>query len=237
MSATASSRDTSPSESNQYWAATWLSPTSPTASRRAREPSRPASAVTAAATVSMQRARAPSDHGRRLGLAAQVRLEHEPVGLPVAGDEVEVGRHRRGHPLPVVRGAADRVADPVHQVVRAGREQGPIQLELAGKVLVEHGLADPGTLGDVVHSGGVVALGGEHVASGDEELGTPGAAGQAYSAGRCLGHCRSLPSVGCVATARGGGHSPYRGPLPSPSASWRPVRKHKSGDGGRGTRK
>jgi hypothetical protein len=30
-------------------------------------------------------------------------------------------------------------------------------------VLVEHGLADPGALGDVVHGRGVVTLGNEHL--------------------------------------------------------------------------
>ena len=50
-------------------------------------------------------------------------------------------------------------------------EQREVEVELAGEVLVEHRLGDAGALGDVVHRGGVVALGDEHLEGGLEQLG------------------------------------------------------------------
>ena len=63
-------------------------------------------------------------------------------------------------------------------VVARGVEQREVEVELAGEVLVEHRLGDPGPLGDVVHRGGVVALRDEDLESGLEQLGAPLAAGQ-----------------------------------------------------------
>jgi hypothetical protein len=97
------------------------------------------------------------------GLVGQVRLEHQPERLTFALHVLEVGTEGGGHPLLVVRGRLQRVADPGHQLVYALVEQGQIQVELAGEVLVQHGLADAGPLGDLVHGGGVVSLRYEHL--------------------------------------------------------------------------
>ena len=123
------------------------------------------------------RERALDDRGR-LRLAAQVGLEHQPEGLALAGDEVEVGRHRAVHPVAVVRGRLDRPAQPVDQLLGVGGEQRVVEVELAREVLVQHRLAHPGALGDGVHRGGVVALRGEDIAGRAEQLHAAGAAGQ-----------------------------------------------------------
>src|SRR3712207_8749436 len=46
-------------------------------------------------------------------------------------------------------------SDPVGQLGDVLLEQGQVELPLAGEVLVQHRLADPGAVGDVVHRGGV----------------------------------------------------------------------------------
>ena len=48
-------------------------------------------------------------------------------------------------------------------------EQREVELQLPRKVLVEDGLGDAGTLGDVVHRGRVVAVGHEHGLRGLEQ--------------------------------------------------------------------
>ena len=56
------------------------------------------------------------------------------------------------------------------QCLGVGVEQREVELELAREVLVEHGLGDAGPLGDVVHRGGVVAVGDEHLLGRGEQL-------------------------------------------------------------------
>ena len=56
-----------------------------------------------------------------------------------------------------------RVAHGLHQGAHALVEQGQVELELAGEMLVEHGLADARAFGDLIHRGGVVPLGYEHL--------------------------------------------------------------------------
>ena len=51
----------------------------------------------------------------------------------------------------------ERLAHERSRIVAVLVEQGEVEVELAREVLVEHGLGDPGPLGDVVHRGGVVA--------------------------------------------------------------------------------
>ena len=68
-------------------------------------------------------------------------------------------------------GRRQRRAAVVDDRVAGGVEQREVEVELAGEVLVEHRLGDPGPLGDVVHRGGVVALGDEHLERGVEQLG------------------------------------------------------------------
>ena len=63
----------------------------------------------------------------------------------------------------VVGGGGHRLADGGDQPLGVHLEQGEVELELAGEVLVEHGLADARAFGDVIHCGGVVPLGYEHL--------------------------------------------------------------------------
>jgi hypothetical protein len=97
------------------------------------------------------------------GLVAQVRLEHQPVGLALAAHVLEVGAERGGDPLLGIGVRAERVAHSLHQGVHALVEQRQVELELAGEVLVEHGLADARAVGDLIHRGGVIPLGYEHL--------------------------------------------------------------------------
>jgi hypothetical protein len=87
----------------------------------------------------------PLPYGR---LVAQVGLEHQPeralhVGA-LAVDEVEVCADRVVHPLGVVGGRRHRRAHRADQLGGVQVEQGQVELELAGEVLVEHRLGDPG---------------------------------------------------------------------------------------------
>ena len=67
-------------------------------------------------------------------------------------------------------------------------EEGQIEVELAREVLVEHGLADAGPLGDVVHRRGVVPLSDENFLGGSQQLVPSCAAWQSRSPrARCLG--------------------------------------------------
>src|SRR5690606_352672 len=49
-------------------------------------------------------------------------------------------------------------------------EQRQVEVELAGEVLVEHRLAHPGTIRDLVHGRGVIATGDEHLLRGGQQL-------------------------------------------------------------------
>ncbi len=78
-------------------------------------------------------------------------------------------------------------------------EQRQVQLPLAREVLVEHRLADPGPVGDVVHGGGVEALRDEDVLRGAQQLQPAGAPGQAGRAAvRCGGGTWRLHGTGDV---------------------------------------
>ena len=72
------------------------------------------------------------------------------------------------------------------ELVDAGVEEGQVEVELAGEVLVEDGLGDAGMLGDLIHRGGVVAGGGEDLEGGREDLLASLLAGQSRRA-RALG--------------------------------------------------
>ena len=62
------------------------------------------------------------------------------------------------------------VRDPVDQLLHALVEQREVELLLAGKVLVEDRLADPGPLGDLVHRRRVIATGDENLHGRVEQL-------------------------------------------------------------------
>lgn len=68
-------------------------------------------------------------------------------------------------------------------------EQGEVELQLAGEVLVENGLADSRALRDVVHRRGVVALGDEDLLRGAQQLIASGTAGQPGARGRAASVC------------------------------------------------
>ena len=103
------------------------------------------------------------DDGPHVGVVAQVGLEDQAEGLALGVDEVEVGPDGAVDPGPVVVGAAHRLARPGRPVRRRAPRAGQVQLPLAREVLVEDRLADAGPVGDVVHRGGVEALGDEDV--------------------------------------------------------------------------
>ena len=98
--------------------------------------------------------------------------------------------------LSVVESSA--VAHRGHHRLGVLVEQGQVEVELAGEVLVEHRLADPGGVGDVVHRRRVVALGDEDLLGRAEQLLAPGRAGQPGAAGpRVRGRpARLAPSRG-----------------------------------------
>ncbi|SQD99618.1 hypothetical protein FMEAI12_5500011 [Parafrankia sp. Ea1.12] len=135
-------------------------------------------------------------------LAAQVGLQDELVRAAGVCDEVEVGPDRAFDPDVVVRGRGERRAHGRDQLLGVLVEQREIEVELAGEVLVEHRLAHPGPLGDLVHRGRVVALGDEHLAGGPKQLEAARCAGEPRSSARPrlwrrgLGcHRRTSPSV------------------------------------------
>ncbi len=70
--------------------------------------------------------------------------------------------------------------------VAGGLEQGEVEVQLAGEVLVEHRLGDPGAFGDVVHGGRVIALRDEHLEGGRQQLRAALAARQPAAAGADL---------------------------------------------------
>src|SRR5262249_17852315 len=90
-----------------------------------------------------------------------------------AAHEVEERPEGRGHALLVVRGRRERVPHHADELVHALVEQREIELQLAGEMLVEHGLADAGSLGDLVHGCRVVTLGDEYFLSRAEQLPAP----------------------------------------------------------------
>jgi hypothetical protein len=133
-------------------------------------------------------------------LITQVRLEDQPECFIAAIDEVEVHPDRVADPLPVVVGLLDRFPNPADELVGVTLQKCQIQLKLAGKMLVEHWFADPGTLGDIVHHAGVVPVVDEDVGGCGEELSAPLTPGHSHPArcavqpARCrFGHRPSSP--------------------------------------------
>ena len=111
-------------------------------------------------------------------LVAQVGLEYQPERLAGAPDEVEERGEGGGHPLLVVGRGRQRIADGGGQGVHALIEQRQVELKLAGKVLVEHGFADPCLLRYLVHRSSVVSLCDEDLPRSAQELPSPGGLGQ-----------------------------------------------------------
>lgn len=105
-----------------------------------------------------------------LRLAHEIGLEHQSEALAVVVDEIEECLDRGADTLLVVGGRPQGLPDPVDQDVDIVLENSTVQLEFAGEMLVEHRLADPGAVGDLVHTGGVVAPRDEHLAGRLEQL-------------------------------------------------------------------
>ena len=145
------------------------------------------------------------------GLVGQVGLEHQPEGAGVAGDVLEEDVHGRRDPLLVVVGRLQRRTAVVDDVVARGVEQGEVEVELAGEVLVEHGLGDAGAVGDVVHGGSVEALGDEDLEGRLEQLGA------AFGA-------RQPPAPGSPGQYRSPAESRPRHPRSRAYSAVRPVR-------------
>ena len=104
------------------------------------------------------------------GFIGEVALEDESIGAVGVIDEGEVRRDRSADALLVVRGGLKGRPKGVEEYGDAVVEQGDVEIELAGEVLVEDRLAHPRSLGDVVHRRGVIALGDEDLASGTQHL-------------------------------------------------------------------
>ena len=109
----------------------------------------------------------PKPDGR---LIAHVTAEDEVEVPDRIRDEGEVGVHDRLHPI--VRRLCQRGAlvDPGDQPFAGGIEDGEIEVQLPGEVLVEGRLGHPRVVGDLVHARGVVATGNEDVPGRVEEF-------------------------------------------------------------------
>ena len=162
-------------------------PTSDTASSRDASSGSPVSSwITSAISVGAL-AGHPVDLLAHGGLVGQVGLEDQPEGAGVAGHVVVERRHRGRHPQLVVLGGRQGRPAVVDDRVAGLVEQREVEVQLAGEVLVEHRLGDPGALGDVVHRRGVVALGDEDLEGRLEQLGAAGAcAACARRRARCV---------------------------------------------------
>ena len=117
INATASSRGTVRSESNQYCAAIWLNPTSPTANNRARGGSSPASAVTAIATASRHRDSALSTTAAASGSPRRSDSNTSRYACPSPATKSKYAATAAAGPILVVRARAQRRAHPVDQLV------------------------------------------------------------------------------------------------------------------------
>src|SRR5262249_45224702 len=103
------------------------------------------------------------------GLVAKGWLEDQAKRLGGAADEIEERGEGGGHALLVVGRGGQSVADGRGQRIDALVEQGEVQLELAGKVLVQDRLADPGLVRDLVHRRRVIPPGDENLPGAAQE--------------------------------------------------------------------
>ena len=175
----ASSRGIAEPWSSQYRALTWAMPVRAMPSRWASASGRSVSSLMTSAIASAQSCETLSTRSRTGDLVGQVGLEDQPERRAVAGHELEVGGDGRGDPLLVVVVDGQGLADERRRARGVLVEQGEVEVELAGEVLVQNGLGDPGPLGDVVHGGRVVAGLDEDVLGRLEQLGAAGGPRQA----------------------------------------------------------
>jgi len=149
------------------------------------------------------------------GLVGEIALEDQTVGAVRIIDEAEVGRDRPTHALLVVRRGLERGAQCVEKNGDAIVKKGDVQIEFAGEVLIEHGLADACALGDVVHGGGVIALRDEDFAGGTQDLGAALLAGESAQP-RPVGRTRIVGQGHPLMLVPGGGRSCRPASTPAP---------------------
>jgi hypothetical protein len=106
-----------------------------------------------------------------VGVVDQVGLEHQPVCLVVAVNEMEVRAHDGLHALLVVRGGVHCPEHELGQCPEVAVQQGKVQLTLRREVLVEHRLADVGCFSDLIHRGAVVPVGDKNLLGCGQQLG------------------------------------------------------------------
>jgi hypothetical protein len=172
------SRETGEPEASQYRAVIWHRPVR--RRRPAAWPPRCGRSVSSAMTLLISRGALELGPGRP---ARAPRARWSGRTRRPAGTRRSRARRSRSRPpssprpAACCRGRLQGRADGVDQVVAVLVEQRQVELELAREVLVEHGLADPGALGDVVHRGGVVALRDEDLLRPRRAAGCGGPAG------------------------------------------------------------
>jgi len=147
-------------------------------------------------------------------LVAQIGFENQPecplVTAIGAVHEIEVSRQHVVDPAPVVLGLGQCGPHSFDQLLRMRVQQRQVQVELAGKVLIQHRLGHPGANGDVIHRRRVIAVGDEDVLRRSEQLLTPSRPGQPRTASRIkrfVGH-RCQSGDGHRATAHATGQYP-----------------------------
>jgi hypothetical protein len=133
-----------------------------------------------------------ADRLGELGVVPGARAEQHPEGVGALGHEAEVGPEA-GLDLAARalggRGLEDGFLELAADVDEQLREQLPLRRE----VLVEHGLGDPGRLGDLVHRGAAVAVCGEHGQCPVEQLATAFTCRKTSRHGAPEGQTETLP--------------------------------------------
>ncbi|CRK51483.1 hypothetical protein RHCRD62_30147 [Rhodococcus sp. RD6.2] len=130
-----------------------------------------------------------------LGVAHEVRFEHQAVPLALVVDEIEERLDRGAHALTVVGRRPECLTDTRDEAVHVALEHCEVEVELAGEVLVQHRLTDARAFGDLVHACRVVSATDEHLARGLEQLESASVAGESGAALRTLspgGRCGTI---------------------------------------------
>ena len=129
---------------------------------------------------------APNGGGALL-IAVGTRPEQQQERVVILGHPAEVGAEPHLGLFLAVGGAGDGLADGGAQPVAGLLEQRQGHYEQladaagAVEVLVEHRLGDTGSVGHVVHRGGVEAVAGEHLHRHIEDLLPSGGSGQPHA--------------------------------------------------------
>ena len=122
------------------------------------------------ASASPQVRATPSTRSATAGSLVRSDSKISRKGAPWRGDELEVRADAGDDALLVVGGAGQGVPDGLLEQPAVVVDEREVEVELARKVLVQDGFADPGALGDLVHRGRVVAVLDEGGLGGLEQL-------------------------------------------------------------------